>query len=81
MDFKELSIVKLLNNVAGQGAVQHEGSLVSLSEGSAEGRDEQGKPQARTGTVTGKKTLNLTAKYSHDLQIYFWHIKYRSNGK
>lgn len=64
MDFRELSIVKLLNSVAGQGAVQHEASLVSLNEGPAEGRDEQGKPQARTVTGTGKKTRMRVGNWS-----------------
>lgn len=75
MDFRELSIVKLLNCVAGQGAVQHEVSFYDLMRGCTEGRDEQCKYQARTVTVSEKKKQgqgeteagDLIAKYINDL--------------
>lgn len=74
LDFRALSVVKLLNSAAGQVAVQNEVSLVSLNRECVENRTTC-KHQARTMTVTGKKRGvvvelkqgDLIAKYNNDL--------------
>lgn len=74
LDFRELSIVKLLNCVAGQGAVQHEVSFYDLMRdvlkagmSSVSTRPEQWLSQKKKQGQGETEAGDLIAKYINDL--------------